>query len=134
MPVLASQVRQITEDPGRRRALSNPGVPRIGEGRSLRPAFEGGRIQRADAIYWEHEGNRAVCDGRWKLVSRFPDRWELYDLEADRSELNNLAAREPSRVERMVAQYERWAARCYVEPWDKVQKAPRTPAPIPADG
>ncbi len=103
------------------------------EGRSLRPAFEGKPIQRADAIYWEHEGNRAVCDGRWKLVSRFPDRWELYDLEADRSELNDLAARDPSRTERMVAQYERWAARCHVEPWEKVQKAPRTPAPIPAN-
>ena len=104
------------------------------EGRSLRPAFAGKPIQRTDAIYWEHEGNRAMCDGRWKLVSRYPDRWELYDLEADRSELNDLAARESSRAERMVAQYERWAARCHVEPWDKVQAAPRTPAPIPANG
>jgi arylsulfatase len=104
------------------------------EGRSLRPAFEGRRIERTDAIYWEHEGNRAMCDGRWKLVSRFPDRWELYDLEADRSELNDLAARDPARVERMVAQYERWASRCLVEPWDKVQKAPQTPAPRPPAG
>ena len=62
------------------------------EGRSLRPAFGGKPIRRDDAIYWEHEGNRAVLDGKWKLVSRFPDRWELYDLEADRSELHDLAS------------------------------------------
>ena len=30
------------------------------EGRSLRPAFGGKPIRRDDAIYWEHEGNRAV--------------------------------------------------------------------------
>ena len=102
------------------------------EGCSLRPAFDGRHIARRDAIYWEHEGNRAVCDGRWKLVSRYPDRWELYDLEADRSELQNLAEKEPARAGRMLGLYERWAARCHVEPWDEVEKAPRTPAPIPA--
>jgi arylsulfatase A-like enzyme len=104
------------------------------EGSSLRPAFEGKKIERTDAIYWEHEGNRAMCDGRWKIVSRYPDRWELYDLEADRTELNDLAGKDPSRLERMAAQYERWATRCLVEPWDKVQKAPQTPAPIPPAG
>ena len=102
------------------------------EGSSLRPAVDGRHLQRRDAIYWEHEGNRAVCDGRWKLVSRFPDRWELYDLEADRSELHDLAAKDPARAERMLKQYEAWAARAHVEPWEKVEKAPRTPAPIPA--
>ena len=93
------------------------------EGRSLRPAFGGQPIRRDDAIYWEHEGNRAVLDGKWKLVSRFPDRWELYDLEADRSELHDLATADPARVERMTALYDRWAARANVVPWDKVLKS-----------
>jgi arylsulfatase A-like enzyme len=101
------------------------------EGRSLRPAFEGKRIRRTDATYWEHEGNRAVLDGRWKLVSRFPDRWELYDLEADRTETRDLASSNPARAASMLAQYDRWAARAGVLPWEQVQKAPRTPAPIP---
>ncbi len=43
---------------------------------------------------WEHEGNRAMVDGRWKLVSRFPDRWELYDLQGDRCEMRDLAGSE----------------------------------------
>jgi hypothetical protein len=51
------------------------------ESRSLAPPFHGKRIARNDSFYWEHEGNRAVVDGRWKLVSRFPDGWELYDPE-----------------------------------------------------
>ena len=54
------------------------------EGRSLEPAFHGRPVSRGDAFYWEHEGNRAMVDGGFKLVSRFPDRWELYDLAADR--------------------------------------------------
>ena len=101
------------------------------EGTSLRPAFNGGKLNRRDALYWEHEGNRAIRDGRWKLVSKFPGQWELFDLEADRTETNDLAAKHPDRAERMAAQYEKWAQRAQVQPWDAVQKAPRTPAPIP---
>jgi arylsulfatase A-like enzyme len=101
------------------------------EGVSLRPAFSGGRPDRRGSIYWEHEGNRAVRDGRWKLVSKFPDKWELYDLEADRSEVTDLSAKHADRAERMMSAYEAWARRAQVQPWDVVQQAPRTPAPVP---
>lgn len=101
------------------------------EGVSLRTAFTGGKVNRRDALYWEHEGNRAVRQGKWKLVSKFPGVWELFDLEADRTETTNLAEKHKDRVEQMSAQYDRWAARAQVKPWDEVQKAPRTPAPIP---
>ncbi len=86
------------------------------EGRSLAPAFENKPIQR-EAIYWEHEGNRAVRQGKWKLVSKHPGQWELYDLEADRTELNNLAQKYPEKVAQLKAMYESWAARCGVQPW-----------------
>ena len=43
------------------------------EGRSLVPAFDAKPIER-DAIYWEHEGNRAMRQGKWKLVAKFPRR------------------------------------------------------------
>ena len=69
------------------------------EGVSLRPAFTGGRITRTQPIFWEHEGNRAVRSGRWKLVSRYPDGWELYDMTADRVEHNDLARRHPDSSE-----------------------------------
>ena len=86
------------------------------EGRSLVPAFDDKPIER-EAIYWEHEGNRAVRQGRWKLVSRHPGGWELYDMEADRTELNDLAAKHPDKVEQLKALYGKWAARCQVQPW-----------------
>jgi arylsulfatase len=86
------------------------------EGRSLAPAFNNKLIER-EAIYWEHEGNRAVRKGKWKLVSKHPGGWELYDMEADRTELNNLADANPQKVEELKALYEAWAERCGVQPW-----------------
>ena len=86
------------------------------EGKSIRAAFDGKPIER-EALYWEHEGNRAVRQGRWKLVARHKGMWELYDLEADRTELNNLASDEPDRVAAMTALYETWAKRADVLPW-----------------
>ncbi|HUV66391.1 MAG TPA: sulfatase/phosphatase domain-containing protein, partial [Sedimentisphaerales bacterium] len=86
------------------------------EGKSLLPAFDNKPVER-EAIYWEHEGNRAVRQGKWKLVSRHPGGWELYDLEADRTELANLAEEHPEKVEQLKTMYESWAARCGVQPW-----------------
>ena len=60
--------------------------------------------RRSSWTKWEHEGNRAVRRGQWKLVSRYPDKWELYNLEADRTELRNLADAEPARLKEMVGE------------------------------
>jgi len=86
------------------------------EGKSLAPAFDNKPIQR-EAIYFEHEGNRAVRQGKWKIVSKHPDQWELYDIEADRTELTDLAEKHPEKVEQLKALYKSWAARCGVQPW-----------------
>jgi arylsulfatase A-like enzyme len=101
------------------------------EGTSLRAAFSGRKLNRRNPLFWEHEGNRAIRDGRWKLVSKFPGQWELFDLEADRTEATDLAGKHADRAERMAADYGKWARRAQVQPWEAVQKAPRTPAPIP---
>jgi arylsulfatase A-like enzyme len=92
-------------------------------GQSLLPVFTGHTLDHAP-IYWEHEGNKAVRDGKWKLVSRFPDAWELYDMEADRTELNDLAGSQPARVKSMTAQWDAWAARCGVQPWPMPETPP----------
>jgi arylsulfatase A-like enzyme len=91
------------------------------EGHSLRPAFAAEQPSRPP-MFWEHEGNAAVRIGQWKLVRDYPKPWELYDMEADRTELNDLAASHPDRVKEMAAQYEAWAARCGVIPREKVLK------------
>jgi arylsulfatase A-like enzyme len=81
------------------------------EGKSLAPIFRTGTRKGHEALFWEHEGNRAVREGKWKLVSRNPDKWELYDIEADRTELNNLAEQQPDRAKAMAEKYQSWADR-----------------------
>ncbi len=86
------------------------------EGTSLLPILRGETLTRG-MLFWEHEGNRAVRDGKWKLVARHRGPWELYDMEADRTEMNDLAAKFPALVTYMAKAYEEWAKRAGVEPW-----------------
>ena len=87
------------------------------EGKSLLPVFQGKQRAGHAAVFWEHEGNRAVRQGRWKLVSKHPGKWELYDMNADRTELNDLAATKPEIARKLKSAYDAWAQRSYVVPW-----------------
>ncbi|MBL8792888.1 MAG: arylsulfatase [Planctomycetia bacterium] len=91
-------------------------------GVSLRPALAGEPIRRTAPLFWEHEGNRAIRQGKWKLVAPHKGAWELYDLEADRTERHNLAAKHPEQVRELTALYEQWARNSGVLPWDEVVK------------
>jgi arylsulfatase A-like enzyme len=91
---------------------------RPAEGVSLRPVFEGKKLERPNPLFWEHEGNRAVRIGPWKLVAKGPaGAWELYDMTKDRTEMHNLAAEQPERVKELVGIWEAWAKRANVLPW-----------------
>ena len=87
------------------------------EGESFLPALEGADWRREKPLYWEHEGNRAVRLGDWKLVSKHPGDWELYKMIEDRTELSDLSGGEGERVAMMSGLYEAWAARCEVREW-----------------
>jgi arylsulfatase len=86
------------------------------EGVSLAPAFQGKPLRREKPIFWEHEGNRAVRDGKWKLVAKENRPWELYDMEADRTELDDLSADQPELVEKLAAKWDAYAERAMVLP------------------
>lgn len=91
------------------------------EGRSLVPVFAGQQVER-EFLLWEHEGNRALRVGDWKIVAlgKFGQddvKWELYDLSVDRSELHDLADLEPERLQSMIAQWTAQAHRTGILPW-----------------
>ncbi len=83
------------------------------EGQSLLPALHGEPPQPR-TLFFEHEGNRAVRADRWKLVALAGCDWELYDEEADRVEMHNVAAEHPEIVRDLSRQWEEWARRCHV--------------------
>lgn len=82
------------------------------EGASLVPILRGGTRPAPAELCWEWAGNCAIRHGRWKLVwdtlSR-PLQWELYDMEADRTELHNVADEKPELVKELSEAYARWA-------------------------
>lgn len=98
-------------------AVAGAAPPNAAEGVNLVPALEGRKVVRRP-LFWEHEGSRAMRDGKWKLTAIGPGgNWELYDMEADRTELNNLAAAHPERVKKMATEWVEWARRTNAVPW-----------------
>ncbi len=112
------------------------------EGRSLLPALRGTPVPDA-TLYWEHTGNAAVRRGRWKLVRAHPEvkrywagsadpslrqrlaqehsyAWELYDLSSDRSEVENVADRHLEIVRELSKEWQAWADRVGVIPFETV--------------
>ena len=87
------------------------------QGVSLRPALAGQPLARQEPLFWEHEGNKAVRDGRWKLVLRHKQPWQLFDMDADRTEQHDLARDQPDRVAKLEAAWNAWAARTFVDDW-----------------
>ena len=81
-------------------------------GKSLLPLFFDEMPAPSDTMYWEHLGARAVRHGNWKLVAgRNTQIWELYNLNLDRNEMNDLADAYPERVDQMAADWQLWADR-----------------------
>jgi arylsulfatase len=116
-------------------------------GVSLAPAFSNQPLERK-AIFWEHEMNRAVRMGKWKLVStgnlmdggygqwKYYENgpWELYNLDEDRAESLNLSGQYPEMVKEMTEMWKEWADKVpvYPTPWEKKKESirPQYVAPI----
>ncbi len=79
-------------------------------GKSLLPVLQGQEKTGHETLFWEHYGNKAVLQGKWKLVKTRVGPWELYDLETDRSELNNLVAIEVEKARELEGLYDAWAS------------------------
>jgi arylsulfatase len=86
-------------------------------GKSLVPVFESGTRSGHAWMFWEQYGNRAVRRGKWKAVKAAESRaWELYDLQADRTETNDLVRQHPDLLAEMTEAWDHWARTCQVLP------------------
>ena len=87
------------------------------EGESFFRLFQGKEFNKDKPLCWEHEGNRAVRVGDWKLVSEYPGPWELYNISDDRSETNNLINKEKEIASSLEKKYKDWSSRCEILDW-----------------
>jgi arylsulfatase A-like enzyme len=68
-------------------------------------------------MYWEHEGNKAVRKGDWKLVKRYNNPWELYQINNDPTEITNLVTQYPDLFDSLRKDWQTWADKVGVEDW-----------------
>ena len=91
------------------------------EGISLLPALQGNTLARGAVLGFEHHGNLALRDGRYKIVSAYrngePTVWELYDMQQDRTELNDLSETMPEKKQELIEKWQDWADRVGVQSW-----------------
>ena len=98
-------------------------------GVSLAPVLAGKPLGARPPIHLLYGQDRGLRDGDWKIVSFRSGPWELYQLSEDRTELNNLAAKEPERVKRMAAEWHRIAREVLKSPQREQQPVSETPKP-----
>ena len=87
------------------------------DGISFMPLIDGTGKHPERTLFWEHEGNRAVRQGDWKLVALHKENWELYDLNKDPFEQNDLADKYPEKASQLRKLYGKWANDHGVRPW-----------------
>lgn len=94
------------------------------QGVSLIPNFSGKNTNRT-TTFWEHEGNIAMRDGKWKLVCKTSegDPFDesticLYDMEKDPTELTDLSEKYPERKQQMYDAWKQWAESIDALPMD----------------
>ena len=92
------------------------------EGQSLVPYLNSKKVE-SRTLFWEHEGNRAVRVGDWKLVASHRRPWELYAIDNDRSELRDLAHENSQKLAELKAKWEAWASRVGVRDPDYIKRA-----------
>jgi arylsulfatase A-like enzyme len=95
------------------------------DGLTLLPLLMGQTKPIHNFICWEHNGNKAIRKGDWKLVyNNDPDArsWELYNILQDRSEFVDLSAKNPEKVNELKLDYEKWMNENKVIQWDELTR------------
>lgn len=107
-------------------------------GKSLVPVFKNPADPGRDVTWWEHEGNRALRKGSWKIVSRYDYAtnielpWELYDLESDRSETIDLSKQHAAKLKELVDEYAVITAKVKAVPYRELLESRKARRVIPS--
>ena len=87
------------------------------EGSSMIPLFIKGIWQEHELMFWEHESNCTLRKGKWKAIQKYDTgNWELFNLDNDRSELNDLADMNPEVLKLITSKWYELAEKYYVIP------------------
>ena len=80
------------------------------DGLSLKPLFSAELSRRDQPIGFRHTNRTAFLDNQYKLINLKvgSDRFELYNLESDPTEANNVIAQHPGVAERLAARLDAW--------------------------
>ena len=82
------------------------------EGISLVPLLKGKPLDGDRPLIVEHEGNKMLRKGKWKIVQEYRETgWRLYDMQATPTEMRNLADSYPDILDQMVSEYKALASR-----------------------
>jgi arylsulfatase A-like enzyme len=81
------------------------------DGKNILPLLEGKSVSVHDQLCWSYEHQWAIRQGPWKLTvagAKKDARPSLYNLDSDPLEETDLSSKEPARVEKMRASWEKW--------------------------
>jgi arylsulfatase len=110
---VSATFRDITGAKYPKEILGNKTKPPVGK--SLLPIFKGDERESQKEIFWRFNRANAVRQGDLKVV-RAGKVWELYDLRADPTEVNNLAEQMPEKTAELSKMWEDWNEECKKRP------------------
>lgn len=87
------------------------------DGESFWPLVPGEKQKMERRMFFQHEGNSAVRQDNWKLVKRYEKDWELYEIQKDPTELNDLSQKDIFKMKMLEDEYRKWEKEYGVLPW-----------------
>jgi len=103
MPTIISQSNSKITDQHKDYIHSLAGV-------DLSPSFKGETVEREEPIYFQFKNGKAIIDQNLKLVKDGDAPWELFDLNVDKSEVNDLAQMKSKKYKELQNKWNSWYA------------------------
>ena len=98
-------------------ALAGVKTPENADGVNLMPYLLGeNKAAPHEALYWRFGPQKAIRKGNWSLVDfrdfqkKTDSGWQLFDLDKDIGQQNNIAAEHPKLVAELSQAWQRWDA------------------------